>query len=741
MHFAAPFPLWLVVLAAAAVVWVAVLAYRRPLVPLPESRRLLLGALRALALAGLIVFLARPTILAPPTAASDLVVPVLVDVSRSMRVKDGQDGASRIEIASRRLREELLPALSRRFKPELFAFGESVTATSVDRLASDARHSDVTGAIATVAERYRGQSIAGIVVLTDGADTEPDREDDAKAPGVSVFPVGVGSIGGVPDREVVGMSVGDPRLDSSTVDLRVTIASRGFGRVPFQLRVMADGRVIDTRSLTPVADGAPLDVELTVSPNPLTSTVYTAEIAAGQNEEIEENNQRSVLVRPAGRKRRILAIQGAPGYDHSFLARAIAADAGLELDIVVRKGRNDAGEETFFVQAGGGRASGLATGFPSTKEALFAYDAIIVANLESDFFTRAQLQLTADFVSERGGGLLAFGGRSFAQRGLMGTPLEELLPVELNDRRGGLARASLDLDIVPKHHAVTLTSDGERHPMMRLGATVEDSRRTWANLPALASVAALGGPRAGATVLAVTSTGGGGVVPLVAVQRYGRGRSMVFTGEASWRWRMMMPANDRSYEFFWRQALRWLSVSAPDPVDVVVPDGGEPGDALTLGVEARDGAFAPVADAVVSATLTTPSGDTQPLTLKRDAGGARFSAAYRPERPGLYRLRAEARRGTDDLGTAERWFHVGGGDREFADPRLNEGVLRRIARGSGGQFATVQDIGQVSSWLESSAPPPRQAEPRDLWHEPWTLLLLIAILSSEWILRRRWGLR
>ncbi len=28
---------------------------------------------------------------------------------------------------------------------------------------------------------------------------------------------------------------------------------------------------------------------------------------------------------------------------------------------------------------------------------------------------------------------------------------------------------------------------------------------------------------------------------------------MVFAGEAAWRWKMMMAASDRSYDFFWRQ--------------------------------------------------------------------------------------------------------------------------------------------------------------------------------------------
>ena len=52
----------------------------------------------------------------------------------------------------------------------------------------------------------------------------------------------------------------------------------------------------------------------------------------------------------------------------------------------------------------------------------------------------------------------------------------------------------------------------------------------------------------GASVLAVTSGPGGVRRALVAVQRFGEGRAMVFTGEAAWRWRMLLPAADRSYE-------------------------------------------------------------------------------------------------------------------------------------------------------------------------------------------------
>src|SRR5439155_1917016 len=232
------------------------------------------------------------------------------------------------------------------------------------------------------------------------------------------------------------------------------------------------------------------------------------------------------------------------------------------------------------------------------------------------------------------------------------------------------------------------------------------------------------------TVLAVTTAPGGGVHPVVAVQRYGQGRSMVFAGEAAWRWKMMVSSTDRSYEFFWRQAARWLVSPAPDPVAVTVPDAPEPGDAISLDVDARDASFAGVPDASIDATVAGPGGQIAPIRMRHaDPGSGRFTAAYRPVRAGLYRIHAEARRGATSLGTADRWMYVGGADREFADPRLNEGFLRRVARDSGGRYVRAGEAAKVVSWLQASVPQNAAPERRDLWHEPWAFALVIILLS------------
>jgi uncharacterized membrane protein len=753
LHFAHPLPWWLALVLIAGIAALAFVQYRRPLAPLSRVQHGVLVALRVLTLAVLVVFLFRPIVILPPSAPRDAVVPILVDASRSMRINDA-DGQTRLARAIALVKSDLLPKVGGHFVPELFTVGDTLSPlqpTMLDRVGANARRTDLSGALAALRERYRGQRVAGVVLVSDGGDTgtangpianASSPAAGARSDGPAVFAVGVGAADGLRDREVLGIAAGDPRIDRASVDLHVSVMSAGYGRAPFQLRVLANGRPLEARRIAPSADGSPIDEVFTVSPDLVNPTVYTAEIPADEGEAVVENNSRSVLVSPAGRKRRLLVVEGAPGFEHSFMTRAWAGDPGLEVDVVTRKGRNADNQDTFFVQAGAGRAAALTTGFPVRRDQLFGYDALIVANVEGDFFTRAQLATAADFVGERGGGLLVMGGQSFAQRGLAGTPLEDILPVELNDRRGGVVRTGTSSTDLGAHNKVTLTAEGEAHPIMRLGASVDASRKIWAGLPALAASAPLGAPRPGAKVLALTSAPGGGLFPVVAVQRYGQGRSMIFAGEASWRWKMMVASSDRAYDVFWRQAARWLAADAPDPVSIVLPDAPEPGDIATIEIDARDAAFAPVPDATVDATLTAPGGESSPLKLRRaDAGGARFAAAFAPDRAGLYRIRASANRGGSSLGAADRWMYVGGADREFADPRLNEGLLRRIARATGGQYVRARDVSRLTPWLESAAPPAAAPERRDLWHEPWSFAVIVGLLCVEWILRRRWGLR
>ncbi len=52
---------------------------------------------------------------------------------------------------------------------------------------------------------------------------------------------------------------------------------------------------------------------------------------------------------------------------------------------------------------------------------------------------------------------------------------------------------------------VSLTPDGERHPVMQLGATLDEARKEWSIVPPLGASTALGEAKPGASVLAITN--------------------------------------------------------------------------------------------------------------------------------------------------------------------------------------------------------------------------------------------
>ena len=60
-----------------------------------------------------------------------------------------------IDVASRIVRTQVQPALARRFRPEVWTFGDVLEQRADDAFTADARRSDLSGALRAVRERYR----------------------------------------------------------------------------------------------------------------------------------------------------------------------------------------------------------------------------------------------------------------------------------------------------------------------------------------------------------------------------------------------------------------------------------------------------------------------------------------------------------------------------------------------------------------------------------------------------------
>ena len=736
MTFANPLPWWVlapVVCAAAALAWHA---YRR--LAASAGRRTVLSVLRFLTLLAIVLFLMRPIAHVVDASGRDAVVAVLVDTSRSMGIHDS-GGGTRIEAARRIVTDQLTPGLEGRFRIETLGFGESLEAKPLDQLSATARRSDLRAALSALRERYRGQVLAGVVLLSDGGDTSAAAERAAADAGAAVYPIGIGAPSVPGDQEVLSATAADAVLDDARVDIGVAAVSHGGGKGPIELRLLENGRVIQTARVNPSAPDTPVRHVFRASPPAGSPTVYTVEIPTGTDDPVPENNTRSVLVPAPSRPRRVLLVEGAPGFEHGFLMRALTADQGLAVDASIRKGKDEHGVNTFYVQAAQSRAEALGSGFPARADALCAYDAIVLADVDGSMLTPAQIEATRQFVSRRGGGLLVLGAASFARQGLLGSALEDALPLQLSGRDGGAIASSNGAGV----NRVTLTGEGAVHPVMQIADDPEASRARWSQVPPLAMVAQIGGPRPGASVLAVADSAGGTARALVAVQRFGLGRTLIFTGEASWRWRMHLPSSDRTYETFWRQAVRWLALPAGDPVQLTLPADASAGETIPLKVLVRTASFEPITDADVDVRISAPDGRMEQVKAGRARGTADglLEAAFRPAAPGVYRVTAEARRGGAVVGGATGSLLVGGADFEMTDPRLNMPLLQRVALASGGRVLGERDVPALAETLRSRLPAAAVAATEDLWNTGWSFAAIVLLLTAEWVLRRQWGLR
>jgi hypothetical protein len=94
-----------------------------------------------------------------------------------------------------------------------------------------------------------------------------------------------------------------------------------------------------------------------------------------------------------------------------------------------------------------------------------------------------------------------------------------------------------------------------------------------------------------------------------------------------------------------------------------------------------------------------------------------------------------------DSNEDETVFLVEPPENETRGPTTDADLLKAIAQKTGGRFITVEDNPEK---LAIDFAPKRTLtgyKTVPIWDKPWFFILLVALFSSEWILRRRWGLK
>jgi uncharacterized membrane protein len=586
-------------------------------------------------------------------------------------------------------------------------------------------------------EELGGLPLAGMVLVSDGADNGAGEHADAllalRARRVPVHAIGVGSERFQRDVAVERVAAPTRVLANGSFYVEAELRARGIDGEKVSLIVEADGRILTTEDVTIDKGNDVTRARLRVPPVDAGNHRLTVRVRELENEKVTENNAWQGVLQVRKGPDRILYVEGEPRSEFAFLRRAAAGDSGLQVVGLMRSA------ERKYLRLGVRDSLELVSGFPNTREELFGFRGVILGSIEASFFTGDQLRMLADFVGQRGGALLALGGRSALGEGdYAGTALAEVLPVSLT-------RVNADPNAPATEVTVRPTAAGLAHAALQLRATSAASRARWDSLPPLTSVNRIGPLRAGATLLlAGRPAGGGSDVPVLAVQRYGRGASAVLAVQDSWLWKMHadIAVEDDTFQTFWRQLLRWMVDGVPDRVEVTAsPAHVAPGERVTLRAHVTNETFIDVNDANVVATVTAPGGRTRDVPLEWALGSdGTYTAAFDADTAGMYEVRVVSRSAKDTIESAPAAFVADEGGADLARAELGSGLLKRIASETGGQYHALSDAGRLADDVIYTEAGVTVREARDLWDMPVVFLLLAALLGAEWGYRRWRGL-
>ncbi|RMG54001.1 MAG: hypothetical protein D6723_06005, partial [Acidobacteria bacterium] len=451
---------------------------------------------------------------------------------------------------------------------------------------------------------------------------------------------------------------------------------------------------------------------------------YTFAVEPQPDELIDENNRREAMVMVRDEHPRILYVEGEPRWEYGKLRAALNEEKNVTLTSLLRTAKNK------YYRQGVETPDELADGFPQTREELFRFKGLILGSVEASFFSFEQLKHIEAFVAERGGGFLMLGGRrAFSAGGYATTPIADLLPIYLNDEAPAAP---------PRRVRPSLTFNGTLHPITRLSDDATMNAEIWNELPAVTVREAPADVKPGAITLLEGRSDDGPSVPLLVYQRYGRGRSLAFMAEDSWRWQMQRPFEDQSHERFWKQLLRYMVNEAPDPVMVTTDrDAYDSGDVVRIRADVYNRAFRPLREATVTARINAPNGRRDTVQLEWTPEGGGYVGEWTARERGIHRLELTARNAGKLIGRAITGFVVGDVHREFRDAEQHADFLRRLAEETGGQYYTSETAHRLPEEIVYQENAASMRIIKELWDMPINFLLLIGLVSLEWLLRKR----
>ena len=764
----------------AAIVLLSIYLYRRPW-GMPFWLRAFLATSRFLVLVLVVATLLEPTAVVIESHTQVRSLPVLLDVSESMSMKDQRKrsediasaavalgmvsleddteadrtvmqldtkqrqaiaSSSRLDLGKSVLTQsgrKIFESLGESLDVSYHAFGQSLrlisdneVMISEDLMGLEAKEqgTSITASLEAVASSG-GIPPAGIVLLSDGIDNAKSQRSEVVLQnlgvrGIPVYtvPIGLTDPDDVSIRNIVMQEVA---YSGDKVPVLVQIQSKGYERRTARLAVLLNDRRVSSRIIR--FDGGLQfeEVDFRVDVYEKGAAQIDVIIEPFDDEISTVNNRVSRSVRIVNEKVNVLYIEGNARWEYRYLRAILKRDPRINATFIASNvGPEVARNSPEHIER-----------FPDDREDAFQYDLVILGDVDASFFTDDELRLLEELIRDRGASLLMLCGPMYSPGSYTGTPVQAMLPVRFDTEAGWKKIAE---SVYP-----VLTREGRSSLVMTLENEVELNDRIWSRMAPMDQLPPLLSAKPGATVLAVLSdsTARDQSYPLVAWQRYGTGKCMSIASDRLWRLRYR--TGDKYHWRVWSQCIQFMTLSRlmgehkrirlETDRSVYAVDGQ-----CRLYAHVLDDSFDPVVQPVFEVYVSSIDGGQakQLVSLRPDKSQpGLYEGYFAPPDPGRYRLEANE---NDQRVSSTTEFQVADVRQELIDTDMSLAHLQRIANLTGGASLGIRELSKLSSLVNDRLITTKVRSERPLWDNSLVVLLLVALLGAEWILRRRYDL-
>jgi len=658
-----------------------------------------------------------------------LKVAFISDISTSMDVKD--DGSDTRTQRSKDLINDIQGELKGIASVEPYRFDVDILGAE-EVPAEGTRKTDLGKTIVSLSGKPDLSDCKAVVLFTDGGDENIRSE---RLPEVPIFILGIGTDPSTwDDLEIRNTDIPEEvELDTPfkvAADIVVHSASKGFARkaaeVEVQIAKRVDGKYqeLSAETVNPGKNNGRVEFEI---PAEETEGVYhyRLSVKAVDGEMTALNNVRDFEVDIREKSINVLLYGNMLDWNFAMLKREFADDATIKLTSVYRKNA-----EVFLID--GTRQDGdevFSSGFPDDEKVLNLYTCIVLGSFPAELLGSGALEGLSKYV-EAGGNLVMLGGpQSFDKGGYYNTAIAPLIPWKENRSGRGISTGQFPVTVPP---------EGAGHGLSAATAAILDG----VTAPVFYSVNTVGEPRSGALSLLNASVGAK-IVPIVALQPYGKGQTLGVATDTLWRWGRLDGDISGAVHQFWRDSIRYLA--------------GEIEGGRFLTVEWDSKRYRPSEQANAEIGIVgryaegevhlkgsvEHAGTSQDLSIVLKDGNDFQTKVFFPER-GDYTVKLEATRAGEPLDSYERVIRVGSNVSEGAALAVDHPFLQNLAARSGGYYHREADaeelMERINAMLMTSAEPhdtPLVSAPALFNVLPFYILLVLGALLWEWILRRR----